>query len=1279
VYNQSKMLFIFSLLTSATVAQDISSCCTRISIKSTGEASNHQKNRLGQYQLTGILNSRPKYSRVDESGGEEHLFYLRSRNKGLWMVGPSAGQFNGGLAHRGDTLCVEDVNPGQWKYTDGRSWNLDSEITVSCLDSVADEEPKCEYNDQTEYQGEDLPELYGGGGVETNPSSSIECIKLCESTAGCNYWTYVMEAKVNCFLKKRRGTPVRKPKHVSGSDPRACSYTPAITTTTERIFEEVSNDIEEPVYNENEINGKFKIMMGWDQKFNDPESEEFKSLANSIENDLEDMLRQERDLSDQVEEFTVKVQKFRKGSVVCDFKVNYILKEAYIAIPFAIKPANITDSMNKNFKFKKGILFQRFLIAGGSFNASSPVDHCAAKGCSHKCDYNYDVEDYICTCPRDLQLAEDGLNCISEQDEKVTVLYDGPKEETETTKSETETTTKSEIELTLLPTNCLWGPWSDWAKCSVTCGKGQRERTRSVAIPAKNGGACNGEDKEFVECEFACEDETATEDSLDSTTSADEEVTESKEIAESDVDQSIATTTEPKDGLPAAIDGITNAPEVISTTVIEQDEKTDSTTPVIEADVKIVLPEDQTESTVASTDGINFEEATIPAIIEDEEFGMKLDETTTVSGTIDGDDEDVKEDESTPDSSIIFPLPQNPETTTIMQMTDDMAATISVNEDELNPSTVQTESPESEESSDDAVQEVSTAKTDEEETTPAGEIMEDAISTEDVLKARIDDIPSITTIDDTESTTATATEMITDSPLEIEVDTTTITNELDDVSDAVDEKTTEAEVETATVKDDMSMISTTPAEEQTVTDSEVKDMEPTTSLPAIDSTIDDTTKTTDNIDDYEVLEEETQEVTTDSSLPSEVDPTMSDDAVETTTKLDMETTTAVKDTEEKLTEESIIEEEDVSSTVSSVTEMISDEEMTTQKVEEKMMDGETTTSVAGIETDDVTTPEVETDDVTTPEVDTDDATTPEIDTEIEEKIMEDETTTSTSEIETTTPQEIGTEVPLKPAMPRLDTSEEVSTTVVIEEVPAITTESNIDSLSLVTEREETTADTTLSSIIEPSEETESDVDVSDTTTMTSVDTSSVDTGSEGEDTETTLSPINKQPLDTSSEIEVPETTVTPTDTSSVTVISVSEEDDMVTIVTMRPTTVQQSDIDVSSVETTTILSDVTMVTEGPESTADDVPATTTMQSTNEDETSTLSDQEFLCTQTDDIMENNEDIPMKCKHTTGDEEKTVFLIIPKESLGDVTLDRLFDKNVKIIVKDFMIMDRSPRRL
>ena len=26
--------------------------------------------------------------------------YSQSKNKGLWMIGPEAGQFNGGLAHR---------------------------------------------------------------------------------------------------------------------------------------------------------------------------------------------------------------------------------------------------------------------------------------------------------------------------------------------------------------------------------------------------------------------------------------------------------------------------------------------------------------------------------------------------------------------------------------------------------------------------------------------------------------------------------------------------------------------------------------------------------------------------------------------------------------------------------------------------------------------------------------------------------------------------------------------------------------------------------------------------------------------------------------------------------------------------------------------------------------------------------------------------------------------------------------------------------------------------
>merc|ERR1719471_1511242 len=205
--------------------------------------------------------------------------------------------------------------------------------------------------------------------------------------------------------------------------------------------------------------------------------------------------------------------------------------------------------------------------------------------------------------------------------------------------------------------------------------------------------------------------------------------------------------------------------------------------------------------------------------------------------------------------------------------------------------------------------------------------------------------------------------------------------------------------------------------------------------------------------------------------------------------------------------------------------------------------------------------------------------------------LDDPTTTVKSEedeIEETTPEKL----------PRFDDPE---TTPLIIEVEPVTTDSSIDSLSLVTDKEMTT--------LAESEET------------------------------------------------------TKADPSLVTVVTVEEDDDMVTIVTMRPTTgFTEDDIPAASGVDTAIT------------------PTTTMQSITEDEITTApADQQFLCSQTEAVIENNEDVPMECTHMDGDEEKTVLLIIPRDSLGDITLDRLFDKNVKIIVKDFMIMDRSPRRL
>ena len=637
-----------------------------------------------------------------------------------------------------------------------------------------------------------------------------------------------MEAKVNCFLKRTKGESVRRPKYVSGSDPSACAITPPVTTTTERIVESIdSNEVDEPVYNENEINGKFKIMTVWDQKLDNPESEEFKSLARTIENDLEDMLRKERDLSDQVESFTVKVQKFRKGSVVCDFKVNYILKEAYIAIPFAIKPANITNIMGNNFKFKKGILFQRFLIAGGSFNATSPVDHCAAKGCSHKCNYDYDVEDYICTCPRTLTLDSDGLNCVSQ--EEVTELYNGPKEDG------TESTTKPEIELSFLPSDCLWGPWSDWDQCSVTCGQGQRQRTRTVAIPAKNGGSCEGDTEEFVDCEFTCDDQTET------TTQT--EVTEDVDIGRAD---DVPTTTEKESMETTAID---------ETTISEQPE------------VKVVYPDEEAEtvSELPDTTTTLAEEPEATTGSVDVKFGDKVDETTAgvditeEATTTEAPVEDETEvelttpalseaDTTTSDVNLIFPADEVDATTEDVVMTEDTGITIAVDEDELNP----TESSVSSETT-------TASMVTEVETSSLSEEVKEMTTLESVtaepVKGRTEEIPmiiddEIMTTEQSISDTTLPSQAITDDVQVVQDETTTAGADEDrimetDTTTAASEEMSEEKITTTAPEDTVSttvasedvaaITETSVIKEETTTVTEVETDVQTTTLSVVDA------------------------------------------------------------------------------------------------------------------------------------------------------------------------------------------------------------------------------------------------------------------------------------------------------------------------------------------------------------------------------------------------------------------------------------------------------------
>ena len=49
--------------------------------------------------------------------------------------------------------------------------------------------------------------------------------------------------------------------------------------------------------------------------------------------------------------------------------------------------------------------------------------------------------------------------------------------------------------------DCLWSIWSEWAKCSKTCGDGVRKRVRHVQTSAQNGGLpCSGSEMQAESC-----------------------------------------------------------------------------------------------------------------------------------------------------------------------------------------------------------------------------------------------------------------------------------------------------------------------------------------------------------------------------------------------------------------------------------------------------------------------------------------------------------------------------------------------------------------------------------------------------------------------------------------------------------------------------------------------------------------------------------------------------------------------------------------------------------
>merc|ERR1711915_1136432 len=135
----------------------------------------------------------------------------------------------------------------------------------------------------------------------------------------------------------------------------------------------------------------------------------------------------------------------------------------------------------------------------------------------------------------------------------------------------------------------------------------------------------------------------------------------------------------------------------------------------------------------------------------------------------------------------------------------------------------------------------------------------------------------------------------------------------------------------------------------------------------------------------------------------------------------------------------------------------------------------------------------------------------------------------------------------------------------------------------------------------------------------------------------------------------------------------SEEVTTEKIIEMVETTSMEPSVEMTTVEVVAISEEEDelslMTTVRPR--LDESVVRTTVQPVGED-------QEFLCHPAAGPDQKG-DMPMSCVHLSGDEERSIMLLIPREVIGDISLNRLFDKNVKIVVRDFMVMDRSPRRL
>uniref|UniRef100_A0A1B0D3E0 Peptidase S1 domain-containing protein n=1 Tax=Phlebotomus papatasi TaxID=29031 RepID=A0A1B0D3E0_PHLPP len=196
---------------------------------------------------------------------------------------------------------------------------------------------------------------------------------------------------------------------VSGSRKSNVSQsTPITTSSTASSISSVSITTDENIiYVPNTLEGQLTLQdTTFQDDYNNHKSTSYMNLAQRMERAIKDALKSYMANNNDI---YVKVTNMKPGSVVIDYRVGWSNK-----MQSDISPTWLSSSLADYLKRNNGWL-DNYQVPMNTLRAARLPDTCFMNPgeyeCEHECRFNEKIVDFVCTCPENMELLEDGKRC----------------------------------------------------------------------------------------------------------------------------------------------------------------------------------------------------------------------------------------------------------------------------------------------------------------------------------------------------------------------------------------------------------------------------------------------------------------------------------------------------------------------------------------------------------------------------------------------------------------------------------------------------------------------------------------------------------------------------------------------------------------------------------------------------------------------------------------------------------------------------------------------------